>query len=67
MDSEYIEPGITVRQGLRLMLAALAGKVSGAETDAVAIRNAGDTRTRIAASVDQYGNRLSVSYDVSDG
>jgi hypothetical protein len=67
LDGQYIEPGITVRQALRLILAATAGKVSGAATETVAIRNAGDTRTRITATVDAYGNRSAVNYDLSDG
>ena len=67
LDNQYLEPGITVRNGLRLILAALAGKVAGADTDTVTIRNPADTVTRITATVDQYGNRLVVTYDLSDG
>lgn len=61
-----IETGVTPRQAMRLELAAAAGKLSGAETDTVVIRNAvADTKDRITATVDENGNRLDVTVDVS--
>lgn len=67
MDGEDIEQGLTHRQSLRLLTAAAAAKISGADSNTVKIRNAvADTKDRITALVDQYGNRLSVTYDLSD-
>lgn len=60
-----IEDGLTLRQALRLLSAALAGKVSGAETTTVTIRNTADTKDRIVATVDANGNRTAVTTDVS--
>jgi hypothetical protein len=45
------------------MLSALAGKVSGANTTSIAFRDVGDTKNRISATVDQYGNRNVVTID----
>lgn len=66
-EPNAIETGITMRQALRLILAATAGKVSGADTTTVTIRNASaDTKNRIVATVDSNGNRTAVVYDVTD-
>lgn len=64
-SSGAIESGVTPRGALRLMLAALAGKVSGAGGSTVTIRNVGDSKTRITATVDSDGNRSAVSTDAS--
>jgi hypothetical protein len=60
-----IETGITPRSALKLMLSALAGKLSGAATTTVTIRNVGDSKSRIVATVDADGNRSAVTTDVS--
>ena len=60
-----IETGYTALNSTRLMLAALAGKVSGALTTTVTIRNPQDTKSRIVGTVDADGNRSAVSYDLS--
>lgn len=60
-----IETGLTLRQAHRLQVAALAGKISGAETTSVSIRNVGDTKDRITATVDADGNRTAVTTDVT--
>lgn len=60
-----IETGITMRQAIRLKLAALAGKLSGAATTTIAIRDANDTKDRITATVDADGNRTAVTLDAS--
>jgi hypothetical protein len=60
-----VETGVTPRQGLRLMLAALAGKLSGAATATVSIRDTGDSKDRIVATVDADGNRTAVTLDGS--
>lgn len=63
--SNGIETSITPRQALRLILAAAAGKLSGAATTTVVIRNVGDTKDRITATVSSEGNRTAVSVDAN--
>jgi hypothetical protein len=60
-----IETSITPRQALRLMLAASAGKLSGAATTTIVIRNVGDSKDRITATVDSSGNRSAVTVDAT--
>jgi len=61
-----IETGYTAKQSMRLMLSALAGKLSGAATTTVTIRDVTDSKNRIIATVDSDGNRTDVTKDVSD-
>ena len=65
LDGFEIETGLTLRQALRLISAALAGKVSGAGTTTITIRDTNDTKDRIVATVDANGNRTAVTRDVS--
>lgn len=61
-----IETGLTVRQAHRLESAAAAGKLSGAATTNVLIRNAvADSKNRIDATVDSDGNRTAITTDVT--
>jgi len=61
-----IETGLTLRQGLRLALATLAGKISGANSSTGVIRNAvADSKDRITATVDADGNRTAVTVDLT--
>lgn len=60
-----VESGVTLRQALRLMLSALVGKLSGAATPTVRIRDTGDATDRIVATVDVDGNRSAVTLDSS--
>ncbi len=61
-----IETGLTMRGAMRLIVAANAGKVSGAETTSVIIRNAvADSKARITATVDSNGNRTVVATDAT--
>jgi hypothetical protein len=60
-----VETGVTPRQGLRLMLAAMVGKLSGAATTNILIRDTGDSKDRINATVDADGNRSAVTLDSS--
>jgi hypothetical protein len=55
--------GYTLEEAMKICLAALAGKVSGAGTTTVTIRSADDTADRIVATVDSNGNRSSVTLD----
>lgn len=56
-----VETNRTMRQAMRLMLAALAGKLSGGATTTVTIRDTNDSINRIVATVDADGNRSSVT------
>lgn len=61
-----IEPGLTLRQALRLLAAATAGKLSGGGSTTVTIRNAvDDSKNRIVATVDSEGNRTAITYDLT--
>jgi hypothetical protein len=60
-----VEPGLTVAQALRLLVAANAGKLSGAGTNTITIRDTNDTKNRIVATVDSNGNRTAVTTNVS--
>lgn len=60
-----IETGFTPRQALRLILAALVGKLSGAATTNILIRDVNDTKDRINATVDASGNRTAVTKDTT--
>lgn len=60
-----IESSFTLRQALRLILAASAGKLSGAATTSVVIRDVNDTKNRITAIVDADGNRSAVTTDAT--
>jgi len=61
--SDGIETSITPRQAMRLILAAAAGKLSGAATTTITIRNVGDSKDRLTATVDADGNRSAVTVD----
>lgn len=64
--ADAIEAGMTPRQSLRLNTAASAGKLSGAATTTVVIRNAvADSKNRITATVDSNGNRTAITTDLS--
>jgi hypothetical protein len=64
--SNGIEVGLTPRQAHRLEAAAAAGKLSGAATSTVVIRNAvADSKPRVTATVDVDGNRTAITTDVT--
>jgi hypothetical protein len=61
-----IEPGLTLRDALRLVAAASAGKVSGAAGATVRLRAAvADHKERITATTDADGNRTAIAVDLS--
>lgn len=60
-----VETGLTVRESLRAAVSALVGILAGAATGTITIRNYGNTKTRITATVDADGNRSAVTLDVS--
>lgn len=65
VSSIEIETGYDLKEILRLVSAALAGKVSGAGTSTITIRDVNDTIDRIIATVDSNGNRTDVTKDVT--
>lgn len=58
-----VDDGYNLREVLRIMSAALAGKVSGAGSNAPVFRSIGDTTDRITATTTSAGNRTSVTLD----
>ena len=60
-----VETGITTRQALRATLAALAGKVSGMDTNAPVFRAGDDSKDRITATTDANGNRSAVTLNLT--
>jgi len=65
LDTEIVETGLTLRQALRLVTAATAGKISGGGTATVTIRNAvADGVDRIVATVTSDGDRTAITYDL---
>lgn len=65
--TEEVEAGLDAKEAMRLIVAAVAGKLSGAESTTITIRNAvADDKNRIVATVDENGNRSSITYDLAD-
>jgi hypothetical protein len=60
---EEVEGTYTLRQLLRIFASALAGKLSGAATTTITIRDINDTKDRIVATVDSDENRIAVTLD----
>ena len=60
-EINVIEGSYSHAEAMRIILAAVAGKMSGASGTTIAIRDIGDTKDRIVATVDEYGNRISVT------
>ncbi len=60
-----VETNRTLRQTLRLMLSATAGKASGLATTTAIYRDTNDSKDRITATVDADGNRTAITYDQS--
>jgi hypothetical protein len=60
-----VETGLTLRQALRLVVAAEAGKLSGAATATIVIRNVADDKNRITATVTEDGDRTALVYDLT--
>lgn len=64
LDEQIGDSTITMRQALKILVAALAGKLSGAATTSVVIRNIADSANVISATVDADGNRSAVTVNV---
>lgn len=57
LDETIGDGTTTFRQALRVLVAGMAGKLSGAATTTITIRNMADTADVIVATVDADGNR----------
>jgi len=53
----------TLEEATRLILATLVGRLSGAATTTVTIRDINNTKNRIVATVDENGNRTALTLD----
>lgn len=62
-----VENGLSLKEAMRLLLAVMAGKASGAGGSTITFKNPADTKSRVVAAVDGSGNRTSITYDTSDG
>jgi hypothetical protein len=62
---DVVEGTLTMRQMLRIMLAALAGKSAGGGTGTITFRDVADTKNRISTTVDANRNRTAVTRDGS--
>jgi len=62
---EVVEGTTTLRQAIKIMMSALAAKVSGGGTTTITFRDVGDTKDRITATVDADGNRTAMTLDGS--
>ena len=60
-----MDAGYTAEETMKIMLAALAGKLSGAAGTTIRIRDVNDTKDRIVATVDEDGNRAAITLDAS--
>lgn len=59
--ADAIATGITTRQALEIAIAVLAGKLSGAATATITIRDVADTKNVVVATTDASGNRTAVT------
>ena len=62
---DVVEGTLTLRQAMRLILAALVGKSSGGGSGTIVFRDLADTKNRISATVDANRNRTAVTRDGS--
>lgn len=62
---DTIEGALDHQEVMRILLAAMAGKVSGMDTLSPAFRDSTDSKNRITAITDADGNRTSVALDAS--
>jgi hypothetical protein len=60
------EGSYTYDDVMKLVSAALAGKLSGAPAGPIYIRDLNDSKNRIIATVDANGNRTGITLDVSE-
>lgn len=66
MLAEIVEDTLSLKDTLRILLAAMAGKSTGGGTNTIKFTDRSGTVNRITASVDDVGNRLNIILDASD-
>lgn len=64
LDDPIGDSTLTLRQAIKVMVAAFGGKSSGGGTTTIKFRNAADTTDVIVATVDSSGNRSTVTLTV---
>jgi len=62
---DNIEGTYDHQEVMRILLAAMAGKLSGADTGNIKVRDVADLKDRITMTTSEDGNRLTVVLDVS--
>lgn len=60
-----IETSYDMKSCMRVMAASVCGKLDGAATTTVTMRDLNDTKDRITATVDANGNRTAVTLDAT--
>lgn len=65
LDRATAIEGLTPRQLLRLMASVLLGKASGLDGETAVYRDLADTKARVTATVDEFGNRTAVVRDAA--
>lgn len=63
--AEVGEGTLTMREMLRVILAATAGKSAGGGTATITFRNIADNKNRISATMDENGNRTAITLDAT--
>jgi len=66
MFAEIVEDTLSLKDTLRILLAAMAGKSTGGGTSTIKFTDRSGTVNRITASVDDVGNRVNIILDGSD-
>jgi hypothetical protein len=63
VHDETTEAGMTHREAINIMLAALAGKSTGGGTNTIKFKDQADTKFRITATVTADGDRTAITND----
>ena len=63
--TEVVEGNITLQDSLKIINAMAAGMLAGADGTTVTIRDLSDILDRITATVDEFGNRSSVTLNLN--
>jgi hypothetical protein len=61
--STVVENGLSLQEAIQVILSVVAGKSTGGGTSSVAFRDLGDSKNRVAATVDTNGNRTAITLD----
>jgi hypothetical protein len=64
VHNAVVEGTITQKQATRLMMSVLAGKSTGGDTTNIKFRDTQDSKNRVNETVDEDGNRTSVTLDL---